>query len=217
MSDNNVLDRFENGLAHAEHLRRILPALYNPARLNEQPIPSVNAITNIQEEDEDNLARNIEPLEFDHNKGKNHAELAQNDTSNDSIDGRVPIGHTVEPENGASDLKIEHFEEVVMDPDDLIAVDNLFADDDDDIEQFNSTLDEQSLDDNNEEDTSSSSIECIFESLNDFRPKVLENGYFIKSDDILSNNIPFKTNVSFFLAIQKCVFSEYIRSNPGKR
>lgn len=207
MCDNDVLDRFEDGVAHAERLRRILPAVYNVARINEQPIPSTNAIS--QEENEDDVVQNNEPIEIVHNKEKNRSELAPNDTSNESIEEQVPTECTLEPENDTSDLKIEQFEEVVMDPDDLYAVDNLFANDDNEIEQFNSTLDDQSFD-NNEEDTSSSSVECTFESLNDFRPKVLENGYFIKSDDILSNNIPFKTNVSLFLAIYKSVrFEKY--------
>lgn len=201
---NNVLDRFEDGLAHAERLRQILPPVYNSARLNEQPVPSINAMINIREEVEDNcedLARHSETIETNDNEEGNGLESMQNDALNENIGEKVQIERTSETD----DVKIEQFQEVVMEPEDLNAIDNLFSDADEDIEQSNSTLDEQSV--NGEEDTSSSSIECIFESLDDFRPMVLENGYFIKPHDILSNNIPFKTNVSlfFFPGCQKSV------------
>lgn len=207
MFGNNVLDRFEDGLNHAERLRRILPPLYNSARLKEQPIPSINAMINIQEEEEENgedLSCHSEPIETNGNEDENGLELVQNNASNEDIDEQVQIEHASETD----DVKIEHFQQVVMEPEDLNAVDNLFADNGQDIEQLNSTLDGPSVSENSEEDTSSSSIECIFESLDDFRPKVLENGYFIKPNDILSNNIPFKTNVSFFLNVHKSVCFE---------
>lgn len=179
----NVLDRFDDALAHAERLRKFLPAIYNPARLTEQPIPSINAMTREEEsENSEDETQNRELIELAHHEEENYN---QNTGDQEQI-------------NETGDCKIEQFDEVVLDEDDLNAVDNLFDGDEEGSEQFNDPLDQQSINGNNEDDTSSSSIECTFESLNDFRPIVMKDGYFIKSHDILSNNIPFKTNVSFF-------------------
>lgn len=94
MFGNNVLDRFEDGLNHAERLRRILPPLYNSARLKEQPIPSINAMINIQEEEEENgedLSCHSEPIETNGNEDENGLELVQNNASNEDIDEQVQI------------------------------------------------------------------------------------------------------------------------------
>lgn len=223
------LDTFDDAFAHAERLRCLFPAVYNPARVGEVPIPPVyliNAVENeaqiVQHNEEiendvasigDTTVASDEAIENAENHGGPEILIASaNATNTEEIDVQV-TQNSAQAENEQADeapeqndvsvtVKIKSFGDVVMPPDDLNAINSLFARGND------STCVEQPVDlpdnsveelpdiANHTDDSSDDQIECFFESLNDFRPIVLMDGYTIKANDVLSNNIPFKINVS---------------------
>lgn len=90
----------------------------------------------------------------------------------------------------STDFKTESFVIVQMDAADESVVESLFADENE--PEICDPLEETP---NNDESNDDDAIECFYETLDDFRPMVIKDGYMIKANDILCGNIPFKTNV----------------------
>lgn len=180
---NVILDRFDDAIAHAERLRRLMPAVYNPSRVNELPIPPVMNV-----EPEDNGHTNNDQGDTDEiNELNESAETEEN--------------HELSEQNITLEaLKVEPFQQVAMESADLNAVEYFFAEGN---EELNETLEEPPNSDPSEGDTSDDDIEFTYESLDDFRPMIEKDGYEIKAHDILSDNIPFKTNVRFYFNVRK--------------
>lgn len=177
-----------------------MPANYNDRRLNEQPIPPVEF---------DPMDDN--EFEMDEYDLMNAMQAEQNDDENES-QAFIEENHEA---NNESEIKIEEFEVEPMAAEDLNAVDNIFAEVD---EPLNDRLQEPPNNGVDEADTSDDSIECTFESLNDFRPMIIKDGYEIKSYEILSDNIPIKTNVrleSFLWLICNINYCDNISDNGG--
>lgn len=145
------LGNFDDAIAHVDRLRRFLPPLYNPSRVHELPIPPVN-VTNIESE--------------------------ENEESDDERSVINEIHEISQQNNSIDEIKIEQFEQVPLEPEDLNAVNNLFAEDDQQLVE--STRNANICEKIDEE------VECTYASLNDFQPIIETDGYQIKLNDILS-------------------------------
>lgn len=102
--DNNKIDTFKEGMEHVERLRPISPAIYNAARVNERPIPSIEPIL---QSDADTDTEN------EHNEPENEPvdQIPASDPSHVSQNDIKPV--------------------INIDGEDLIAFEVLFNDDDD--------------------------------------------------------------------------------------
>lgn len=179
-----ILDRFDDAIAHAERLRCIMPAVYNPSRVNELPIPPV---------------LNVEPEDNGHMNNDDQDDIDEIDRLNESAD--IEENHEISEQNITLEaLKVEPFQQVAMESADLNAVEHLFAEGN---QELNDPLEEPPNSDLSEGDTSDDDIEFTYDSLDDFRPMIEKDGYEIKAHDILSDNIPFKTNVRFYFNVRK--------------
>lgn len=178
-----ILDRFDDAIAHAERMRRHMPAVYNPSRVNELPIPPV---------------MNVEP-EDDGHMNNDQDDIDEIDGLNESAE--IGEDHEISEQNITLEaLKVEPFQQIAMESADMNAVEYLFAEGN---EELNDPLEEPPNSDLSEGDTSDDDIEFTYESLDDFRPMIEKDGYEIKAHDILSDNIPFKTNVRFYFNVRK--------------
>lgn len=209
-----VVVSFNNAMHHAEKLRSLLPAVYNQARLYEQPIPPIVA------------AVEMIPDEHDEMEGFEAIENTQTGESNDTnFDVKPPI-----------------FAEIELPTQDAAAFDAMFSDEetlsesempahsmDENIPLGNSNIatannesnsqNNMSLVGNSEPNSfvqdnasieqivaarqitvkiidSDDELECTYTSLASFRPNIV-NVYQIKKQDVLCNNRPFKQNVIF--------------------
>lgn len=197
-----------------------MPAIYNSLRPLEMPIPPVEVTSSENEQFEENLNEQ----EFTDNEvvgdvGNEPAvpeQGAESSTtvSQQDIEELVDfVGNNVTPpsqiaheSNGAneqfganeSDENISqeelkpNFEEVYVDEDDEQEFENLFH------------IEQQSENDTEEPRAPAKAmtvivdkdIQVTFTSLADFKPMKNKNGYVIKAKDMLSDNVPFKQNVS---------------------
>lgn len=183
-------------------MRLKLPAVYNPARVLEKPIP--RAVM-----------------------GDNGREACDENASEESV-GSIQQNYTFEEEEeeGQIDVKPPVLEEIQLAPEDDAAFDSVFTCEvtqavtemPNDPLQINSTTtnfvdnDEQNGNisgaqamrvcaiDNGENNDSDSSgdVEYTFTSYEDWPKPMNQNGFQIKAHDMLSNNRPFKQNVGFF-------------------
>lgn len=99
-------DSFESAMMHAERLRERLPAVYNPARVQEKPIPPIVAEENEQVTDNDSAANS-------------ESEEQVDDENMQQTDFELPEQSFVEQEENVK-------ENIVVEEEDLIAFDDLF-------------------------------------------------------------------------------------------
>lgn len=199
---------------HAEKLRSVLPAVYNQARLYEQPIPPIVAAVEMISNEHDEM------------DGFEGIENAQTSESNDTnFDVKPPIFAEIElpTEDAAAFDAMFSDEEILsesempahsMDEIDPLENSNIatannentsqnnmssvgnsepesFVQDDSSIEQIVAArqITDKIIDSGDE-------LQCTYTSLASFRPNI-ENVYQIKKQDVLCNNRPFKQNVIF--------------------
>lgn len=168
---------FNDALNHVERMRSNLPAIYNPARIRERPIPRVIIGENeLEPEDENSAYETAEESIFD---GNSYAieQTEHNETfeEEDEIDVKPPI-----------------LEEIQLTSEDAAVFDSMFSC------ESNDPLQSSCNDENNDSD-SSSDVEYIFTSYEEWPKPIIENEFQIKAHDMLSNNRPFKQNVRNFL------------------
>lgn len=142
---------------------------------------------------EEELENNAENETNSNAMSENVASSVENHTEGPSIE---PPARNEEVSTTDA-MKIEPFAEVLMNQDDLRVVENLFSEND--VQQNDPLADSIGAQSTGNDEANSSDefeIECTYNSLDDFRPKMFFAGYELKMNDTLCNNIPFRTNVS---------------------
>lgn len=195
-------------------MRLRMPAIYNPLRVHEQPIPRIIGPVAIDDEHEQNV--------------RNLADETNGLTDNDYSESINMLNDTFEGEEEANvDVKPPVFEEICVTTEDANAFDSVFDSEttqpDDEVvddplqngidalndDELNGQL--ESHDQPIEPDLSiqavhqidySDDVVCFFNSVEDFRP-IPEYQFQIKAHDLLCNNRPFKQNVRQFSFIRK--------------
>lgn len=196
-----LIASFDEALEHAERLRAQMPKTYNPARECEQPIPSIAPPTL------DMYSSN------DGSDGNN--EVEQEEVQEETIDEEHQEDarestHGVD-ESDPEDVK-PRFEDVFVADKDSNAFHAIFSAANNPAEPHVENAESQiqpndSLFEADEMNLSTGGkktlvfdddLECVYDSESDFKPMLIDDGYIIKPNDMLSNNWAFKTNVTFF-------------------
>lgn len=173
-----------------------MPKTYNPKRVYEHPIPSTSAENVLDVEDESHNSNEQQQGEEENNTYE-EAVTEQNGSSQDVL---APELEDVKP----------IFADLHVDEEDSNAFHSIFSMEDDSIDQesvgqmepvdLNDTLsgDETASDteDSMTKFTFDDGLECSFKSQSDFTPILVDDGYVVKPDDMLSNSWAFKVNVN---------------------
>lgn len=201
-------------------MRSRMPAIYNPMRVHEQPIPRIIGPVAIDDENE----RNFE----------NSADESNELTDNDYSESINMLNETFEGEEEANgEVKPPVFEEICVTTDDANAFDSVF--DNESIQSDDEAVDDplqngidaindgeltghndqlESHDEPIEPDLSNQAmlqidysddvddVLCFYNTVEDFRP-IPEYIFQIKANDLLCNNRPFKQNVRKFSFIRE--------------
>lgn len=183
-----------------------MPATYNVARINEIPIPPVH-YTNARVNENAEEASNEEELCSSEN-----SDSAQIDVKHESFQFELDAADasaldeifTVDNDSIVSDLDIELNENVDNDceSNEDVEVENASRAESNDIFENNGDAPltsstavvtnriTQKIDDSDDDD-----FEITFTSAADFQPYVVQDGYIIKLNDLLTDSLPFKLNV----------------------
>lgn len=203
---------FDDALQHANRLRRLLPPTYNPARERELPIPPVEITTpSEQSANHDESVQNYVVEVYEHGAFEEPEDYAVEDNEQDAFEEPEDNGHDADEQtqeqldDGHNDVK-PMFDTVELQQDDASAFGELSfgAVDEDDPLQSISSLSinaAQPAEEENEMNATANTfkydeeVQYSYQTIADFIPIQMNDGYEIKAHDILSDNRPFKKNV----------------------
>lgn len=129
-----------------------------------------------------------------------------NETVSTQESNQVIVPGFTEDDASVQDIK-PIFENVEVDVADEAELKNLFNTTPNPLEDDNAQQQQQQKQDNAHTVRVDNEVEITYFSLAHFKPILSKDGYGIKINDLLSNNIPFKTNEGIFsVNIEICIF-----------
>lgn len=213
-------ETFDDAFYHAYRLRPYLPALFNPARQFELPIPPMQ--NNFQSNNQLQVVDETAHQQTVANEQQNESNTSQNNAGNFRLNDELqvndePVNEQIvndEQQNNTNasesdvtseEIDIKPFSEIQLENSDICAFDAIFNEQtiDNDVNTYNDALasDENvtsgSSDVCSTTETLNDSLEITYESKHDFRPKT-DDGFIVKANDAFSSNWPFMQNVIHF-------------------
>lgn len=205
-------ETFDDAFRHANRLRPYLPALINPARQFEMPIPPMQNNVHSNNEQQAVNDSNREQILGD----EQHSNANENNTVDEQhvedVHDEQPNDPDASEYNGDNDeMDIKPFGEIQLQDADIYAFDEIFNEQTINSD-FGTVDDAVACDENGASGSSTSdsvcpiveklndSLEITYESNQDFRPKA-DDGFIVKANDAFSSNWPFMQNVIHFLNI----------------